>query len=63
MDLIPVFSTAILIATVASVILAVASYVAYKFRERRRPNRRFTPEDTKQAVFFHRYEGRTGTDG
>lgn len=63
MNFIPIFSTAILIATVASVILAVASYVAYKMRERRRPNRRFSPDDTKQAVFFHRFQRRTGTDG
>lgn len=63
MNLIPIFSTAILIATVASVILAVASYAAYKMRERRKPNRRFSPEEREQAVFFRRYEGRTGTDG
>jgi len=60
MNFISIFSTAILIATVASVILAVASYVAYKLRERRRPNRRFAPGEVEEAVFFHRYQRRTG---
>ena len=63
MNLIPIFSTAILIATVASVILAVGSYVAYKARERRRPNRRFRPGEVEEATFFHRYQKRTGTHG
>lgn len=67
MDLIPFFSTAILIATIASIILAVSSYAAYKLRERRRPNRAFDPKEIREAVFFHRYEPgerrATGTDG
>jgi hypothetical protein len=63
MNLIPVFSTAILIATVASVILAVASYVAYKMREKRKPNRRFARGEVEEATFFHRYQKRTGTNG
>ncbi len=66
MDLIPFFSTAILIATVASIVLAITSYIAYKARERRRPNRNFGADEMHQAVFFHRYEldeeAKTGTD-
>ena len=62
MNLISVFSTAVLIATVTSVVLAVASYVAYKMRERRRPNRRFKQGEVAEATFFHRYQRRTGTD-
>lgn len=67
MDLIPFFSTAILIATIASIILAVSSYAAYKMRERRRPNRNFAAKEVREAVFFHRYDPAarqaTGTDG
>lgn len=68
MNLIPIFSTAILIATIASVLLALASYFAYKLREKRRPNRNFDPKEIEDAAFFHRYEPptdvrRTGTDG
>jgi len=67
MDLIPFFSTAILIATIASIVLAVTSYVAYKLRDRKRPNRKFDASEMREASFFHRYEppeGRaTGTDG
>jgi hypothetical protein len=67
MDLIPFFSTAILIATIASIILAVSSYAAYKLRERRRPNRNFPEGEVREAVFFHRYEPgerrMNGTDG
>ena len=66
MELIPFFSTAILIATVASIVLAITSYIAYKARERRRPNRDFGTDEMRQAVFFHRYEmeedAKTGTD-
>ncbi len=67
MELIPFFSTAILIATIASIILAITSYVAYKARERRRPNRNFDPSEKGEIVFFHRYGPEepqaTGTDG
>jgi hypothetical protein len=64
MDLIPFFSTAILIATIASIILAVSSYAAYKMRDRRRPNRDFAPGEVREARFFHRYvPGEDPTDG
>ena len=67
MDLIPFFSTAILIATIASIILAITSYVAYKVRERKRPNRNFDPRDVADSAFFHQYQPTerrsTGTDG
>ena len=66
MDLIPFFSTAILIATIASIVIAITSYAAYKARERRRPNRNFPASEMREAVFFHRYESSdqvaTGTD-
>ncbi len=67
MDLIPFFSTAILIATIASIVLAVSSYTAYKLRERRRPNRDFSSRELREASFFQRYspgeKRSTGTDG
>jgi len=67
MDLIPFFSTAILVATITSIVLAVTSYVAYKLRDRKRPNREFDPREMRDVSFFHRYnppERRaTGTDG
>lgn len=56
MELIPFFSTAVMIATVASIVLAIASYAAYKARGRRRPNRDFDPEELRKVVFFHRYD-------
>ncbi len=60
MNIISIFSTAILIATVASVVLAVASYVAYKLRDRRRPNRRFAKGEVEEVAFFHRYRRKPG---
>ncbi|MBU1702245.1 MAG: hypothetical protein KJ970_09005 [Candidatus Eisenbacteria bacterium] len=66
MSLIPFFSTVILVATIASIILAIASYLAYKARERRNPNREFNEAERREAVFFHRYVPTqiqaTGTD-
>lgn len=37
MDIVMVLSTVILIATLATLVLAVGSYMAFKVRERRRP--------------------------
>ena len=56
MDLIPFFSTVILVATIASIVLAIGSYLAYKERERRGPNREFHEAEQREAVFFHRYD-------
>lgn len=67
MELIPFFSTAILVATIASIVLAITSYAAYKARERRRPNRDFPSREIREVAFFHRYvpggADSTGTDG
>lgn len=48
-QLVPYLSTVIVVATVATVVLAVFSYLAFKLRERRRPRSAAPP------VFFHRY--------
>lgn len=50
MDLIPYLSAVILIATIATLLLAVGSYVAFKVRDKRKPK-----EDDRAPVFFHRY--------
>ncbi len=51
MDLIPYLSAVILIATIATILLAVLSYAAFKLRDKRKPKRK----DEDAPVFFHRY--------
>jgi hypothetical protein len=51
MDLVPVLSTVIFVATIATMILAVFSYAAFKLRDSRKPK---GPEE--KPVFFHRFE-------
>lgn len=55
MDLIPYLSAVILVATIATIVLAVGSYIAFKLRDKRKPRTR-----TEKPVFFHRY--RPGAD-
>ncbi len=50
MDLVPYLSTVIVVATLATVILAVFSYAAFKVRDRRKPR-----EENSAPVFFRRY--------
>jgi hypothetical protein len=63
MDLIPYLSAVILVSTVATVLLAVISYAAFKLRDKRRP--KADPNDVPR--FFHRYrpddEGDAPPDG
>ncbi len=47
MDLVPYLSAVILIATIATILLAVLSYAAFKLRDRRKPRR-----DAAAPVFF-----------
>ena len=51
MDLVPYLSTVIVVATLATVILAVFSYAAFKVRDKRRPK-----EEASAPVFFRRYQ-------
>lgn len=51
MDLVPVLSTVILVATIATVMLAVFSYAAFKLRGRRKPQ-----AAAAGPTFFRRYE-------
>ena len=54
MDLVTVLSTVILIATLATLILAVGSYAAFKTRERRRPKSALAGVSPTKT-FFVRY--------
>ena len=56
MDLIPYLSAVILIATIATLLLAVFSYAAFKMRNHRKPK-----DDGAAPMFFHRY--RPDADG
>ena len=50
MDLVPYLSAVILVATIATILLAVISYAAFKLRDKRRPK-----GQGEAPVFFHRY--------
>jgi hypothetical protein len=50
MELVPYLSAVILIATIATILLAVISYAAFKMRDKRRPKKNAAP-----PVFFRRY--------
>lgn len=50
MDLVPYLSAVVLISTIATILLAVLSYAAFKLRDKRKPK-----QSTDAPVFFHRY--------
>ena len=50
MDIIPFLSAVILISTIATILLAVLSYAAFKLRDKRRPKKA-----EAAPVYFHRY--------
>ena len=51
MDIVPYLSAVILITTIFTLLLAVGSYIAFKMRDRRKPQA--TPAE--EFTFFHRY--------
>ena len=51
MDLVPYLSAVVLVATIATILLAVLSYAAFKLRDKRRPKAR----PAEAPIFFHRY--------
>jgi len=51
LDLVPYLSAVILVATIATILLAVGSYAAFKLRDKRKPKARPGPA----PVFFHRH--------
>ena len=54
MDLGTLLSTILLVSFIVTIILAVGSYMAYKFRERRRP--REVPRDGDAPIYFQRVD-------
>ncbi len=54
MDLGTLLSTILLVSFIVTIILAVGSYMAYKFRERRRP--RDTPRTGEAPQYFERFQ-------
>ena len=50
MDIVPYLSAVILVATIATMLLAVFSYAAFKLRNSRRPK-----AENETPVFFHRF--------
>jgi hypothetical protein len=54
MDVGTFLSTVLLVSFIVTIILAVGSYMAYKFRERRRP--RDTVRDSNVPEFFERVD-------
>lgn len=50
MDLVPYLSAVILVSTIATILLAVLSYAAFKLRDKRKPK-----SADEGPVFFHRY--------
>jgi len=59
MELIPLLSTVILVATVVTIVFAVFSYLAYRARERKAPKVTTSTMDKQQMLlepqFFKRY--------
>jgi hypothetical protein len=49
-DIVPYLSAVILVTTIATILLAVLSYAAFKLRDKRKPK-----GNVEKPVFFHRY--------
>lgn len=64
MDLISILATVILFTTVSTLVVAVAAYMAYKVRERRKPKRRNAPEEKElsELIFLEPYVPRQVAD-
>lgn len=59
MELIPLLSTVILVATIVTIVFAVFSYLAYRARERKVPRVRTKSADSQLLLdpqFFKRYQ-------
>ena len=59
MDIVPYLSAVILIATIATILLAILSYAAFKLRDKRKPKgsgekphffNRFTPDAARELL-------------
>ena len=58
MELVPYLSAVILIATIATLLLATFSYAAFKLRNKRKPK-----GSAREPVFFRRYRLESGPSG
>ena len=54
MEIVPILSTVILVATIVTILLALFSYLAYRVRERKRPQPQGRPQ-AAEPRFFRRY--------
>lgn len=57
MDVVPYLSAIILVSTIATVLLAILSYAAFKLRDKRKPK-----QSSAAPVFFRRYQPETAAD-
>ncbi len=57
MDVVPYLSAIILVSTIATVLLAILSYAAFKLRDKRKPK-----PSSAAPVFFRRYQPETAAD-
>lgn len=57
MDLISILATVILVTTIATTVVGIAAYAAFKLRDKRKPTkaRAVTDEGPQEAVFLKRY--------
>lgn len=59
MDIISVFSTTVLVTTIATLVLAIAAYFAYKLREWRKPQssggEKNTIDEAFEPIFLKRH--------
>jgi hypothetical protein len=58
MDLISLLATVILITTIGTLVVAVAAYIAFKLRDKRKPRRRdptVNPDGPHTPIFLQRY--------
>ncbi len=57
MDLISILATVILVTTIATTVVGIGAYAAFKLRDKRKPAKKAsaTEEGPQQAVFLKRY--------
>lgn len=57
MDLISILATVILVTTIATTVVGIGAYAAFKLRDKRKPARRSASSDEgpQQEVFLKRY--------
>ncbi|HMS07500.1 MAG TPA: hypothetical protein PKD73_17240 [Burkholderiaceae bacterium] len=66
MDLISILSTVILITTIGTMAVAVAAYVAFKLRDKRKPGKKLITDassDEWQPIFLTRYKPEATAQG